>query len=113
LTAGIDNTVDVLAPPPGAAAVNALGETQIEIEGVSTLTDYASIELMLGAVPGVSNANVSQVSGDAVLFDLTVRGGAGAIERALSGSPSFTRVGPGTQGGGMSGMPLVYRYRPG
>jgi hypothetical protein len=113
LTAGIDNTVDALAPPPGAAAANASGETQIEIEGVSSLTDYANIELMLGAVPGVSNANVRQVSGDAVLFDLTVRGGAGAIERALSGSPSFTRVGPGTQGGGMSGMPLVYRYRPG
>ena len=114
LTAGIDNTVDLLAPPPGAAAANAPGETQIEIEGVSSLADYANIELMLGAVPGVSKANVRQVSGNSVLFDLTVRGGGSAIERALSVSPSFSRVGPAAQGGGTtSGMPLVYRYRPG
>ncbi|HEX5460720.1 MAG TPA: DUF2066 domain-containing protein [Steroidobacteraceae bacterium] len=113
LTSGIDNTVDLLAPPAGAAAANAAGETQIEIEGVSSLADYANIELMLGAVPGVSKANVRQVSGNSVLFDLTVRGGGGAIERALSGSPSFSRVGPAAQGGGTTGMPLVYRYRPG
>jgi len=113
LTAGIDNTVDLLAPPPGAAAANAPGETEIEIEGVSSLADYANIELMLGAVPGVSKANVRQVSGNSVLFDLTVRGGGSAIERALSGSPSFSRVGPAAQGVGTSGMPLVYRYRPG
>lgn len=113
LTAGIDDTVDLLAPPPGAAAANAAGETEIEIDGVSSLAAYANIELMLGAVPGVSKANVRQVSGESVLFDLTVRGGGAAIERALSGSPSFARAGPGTQGGAAPGAPLVYRYRPG
>ena len=112
LTAGIDDTVDLLAPPPGAAAANAAGETEIEIDGVSSLADYANIELMLGAVPGVSKANVRQVSGESVLFDLTVRGGGAAIERALSGSPSFARVGSGAQGAAASGAPLVYRYRP-
>lgn len=111
LTAGIDGTVDLLAPPAGTAAGNAPGDTEIEIEGVSSLADYANIELMLGAVPGVSQANVRQVSGDSVLFDVTVRGGAGAIDRALSSSPSFTRLGSGPQPRG--GAPLVYRYRPG
>jgi len=113
LTTGIDDTVDLLAPPAGAAAANAPGETEVEIEGVSSLADYANIELMLGAVPGVSRANVRQVSGDSVLFDLTVRGGSGAIDRALSSSPSFTRAGPATGAGAASGVPLVYRYRPG
>jgi hypothetical protein len=114
LTAGIDDTVDLLAPPAGAAAANAPGETEVEIEGVSSLADYANIELMLAAVPGVSSADVRQVSGNSVLFDLTVRGGAAAIEQALSRSPSFTRAGPTTQGGGpSSGTSLVYRYRPG
>jgi len=113
LTAGIDGTVDLLAPPSGAAAANAPGDTEIEIDGVSSLADYANIELMLGAVPGVSKANVRQVSGDSVLFDLTVRGGGAAIERALSGSPSFARVGPGAQAGAASGAQLIYRYRPG
>jgi hypothetical protein len=109
LTAGIDDTVDSLAPPAGAAAANAPGQTEVEIEGVSSLADYANIELMLGAVPGVSAANVRQVTGDSVLFDMTVRGGGATIDRALSGSPSFTRVSPPAPGGGT----LVYRYRPG
>ena len=113
LTSGIDDTVDLLAPPAGAAAASAPGEMQVEIEGVSSLADYANIELMLGAVPGVSRANVRQVSGDAVLFDLTVRGGGGAIDRALSSSPSFTRVGPANGAGAAAGATLVYRYRPG
>jgi len=112
-TAGIDDTVDLLAPPPGAALASAPGDTEIEIEGVTSLSDYANIELMLGAVPGVSRANVRQVTGDAVLFDLAVRGGGATIDRALSSSPSFTRVGPATQGSGATGAPLVYRYRPG
>jgi Uncharacterized protein conserved in bacteria (DUF2066) len=109
LTAGIDDTVDSLAPPVGAAAANEPGQTEVEIEGVSSLADYANIELMLGAVPGVRAANVRQVTGDSVLFDLTVRGGGATIDRALSSSPSFTRVTPVTPGGGT----LVYRYRPG
>jgi hypothetical protein len=113
LTAGIDDTVDLLAPPVGAAAANAPGETQVEIDGVTTLADYANIELMLGAVPGVSGANVRQVSGGSVLFDLTVRGGAAAIERRLSSSPSFTPAGPNAHGGAAAGTLLVYRYRPG
>jgi Uncharacterized protein conserved in bacteria (DUF2066) len=113
LTAGIEDTVDLLAPAAGAAAANAPGETQVEIEGVTSLADYANIELMLGAVPGVSRADVKQVSGDSVLFDMTVRGGGAAVDRALSSSPSFTRVGPAAQGSGMSAAPLVYRYRSG
>ena len=114
LTAGIDDTVDLLAPPAGAAAAaSAPGETEVEIEGVSSLNDYANVELMLGAVPGVSRASVRQVSGDAVLFDLTVRGGAATVDRALSGSPSFTRAGPQAHGSTAAGAPLVYRYRPG
>ncbi|MGH8326716.1 MAG: DUF2066 domain-containing protein [Steroidobacteraceae bacterium] len=112
LTAGIEDTVDLLAPPAGAAAV-ASGETDVEIEGVTSLDDYANIELMLGAVPGVSRADVKQVSGDSVLFELTVRGGDATLERALSMSPSFSRVGPASQANAPSAAPLVYRYRSG
>jgi Uncharacterized protein conserved in bacteria (DUF2066) len=124
LTAGIENTVDLLAPPAGPVAANVPGEAEIEIEGVSTLADYANIELMLGAVPGVSKADVRKVDGDSVVFEVTVRGGGPAIDRALSASPNFARVAPAgssapgggsTPGGGTAGAaaPLVYRYRPG
>jgi hypothetical protein len=110
LTTGVDDTVDLLAPPAGPASANAPAPTEIQIDGVASLADYANVELMLGAVPGVSAANVRQVSGNTVVFDLTVRGGAAAIGRALSGSPRFTQVG---QTGAASGAPLVFRYRPG
>ncbi|MGH8303949.1 MAG: DUF2066 domain-containing protein [Steroidobacteraceae bacterium] len=113
LTAGIEDTVDLLAPPAGAAASDASGEAQLEIEGVTSLADYANIELMLAAVPGVSQADVKQVSGSSVLFDLTVRGGSATLEHALSMSPSFTRVGSAAQAGGTAEEPLVYRYRSG
>jgi hypothetical protein len=112
LTAGIDGTVDLLAPTAGATVANGAGETEVEIEGVSSLADYANIELMLGAVPGVSAANIRQVTSDSILFDLTVRGGGATIDRALASSPSFTRVAPATPAGAGSGL-LVYRYRPG
>ncbi|HEX8756059.1 MAG TPA: DUF2066 domain-containing protein [Steroidobacteraceae bacterium] len=113
LTAGIEDTVDLLAPPAGAAAAGAPGETDVQIEGVTSLDDYANIELMLGAVPGVSRADVKQVSGDSVVFGLTVRGGDATVERALSMSPSFSRLAPAPQSSGPSGAPLVYRYRSG
>ncbi len=110
LTAGIDGTVDLLAPPPGPASANAPAVAELEIKGVSSLSDYAHIELMLGAVPGVSAANVRQVNGDSVLFEVTVRGGPATIGRELASSSSFTRVGTAEQG---TGAPLVYRYRSG
>jgi hypothetical protein len=113
LTAGIDDTADLLAPPPGPASANAPARTEVEIDGVSSLADYANIEQMLGAVPGVSAANIRQVSGDSVVFDVTVRGGAAAIDRQLASSPSFARVAPAAQGRGSSGAALVFRYRSG
>lgn len=113
LTAGIDGTVDLLAPPAGPASANTPVRTQVKFVGVSTLADYAHIEMMLGAVPGVSAASVSRVSGDSVVFDLTVRGGDAAIGRELSGSPSFTRAGPAPQDRRGAGGPLVFRYRSG
>lgn len=112
LSVGIDDTVDLMAPPGGPASANAQAVTEIEIEGVSSLADYANIELMLGAVPGASAASVRQVNGDAVVFDLTIRGGAAALGRALSGSPSFSRVGAPASGSGAT-APLVFRYRSG
>lgn len=113
VTAGIDDTVDLLAPPAGPASANMPVAAQVKFEGVSSLADYAHIEMMLGAVPGVSAASVSQISGDSVVFDLTVRGGEAAIGRELSGSPSFTRAGPDAQDGRGAGGPLVFRYRSG
>ena len=67
---------------------------------------------MLGAVPGVSSANVRRVSGDSVTFDLTVRGG-GARDRAHALELAKLHSRGPTHRRGASVAPLVYRYRPG
>jgi hypothetical protein len=104
LVTGVDQTVDLLAPPPGPAGADVARETQIEIDGVTNLADYANIELMLAAVPGVSAANVIEVDGTRAVFDLMVRGGEAAIARSLAGSPRFSPA------GGTGALP-VFRYR--
>lgn len=105
VTTGIDGTVDLLAPPPAAAA-GRVAEVPVRIEGVSSLTDYAHIERMLAAVPGVSRAGVSEVQGDTAVFAVQANGGAAAISGLLAGSAHFESV-------PAAGDALVYRYLPG
>lgn len=105
VTAGIEGTVALLAPPPALAADRS-GETRVWIEDVSSLADYAHIEVMLAAIPGVSRANVSEVQGRTAVFELQARGGGATIARMLASSPHFARV------RSASGS-LIYRYRPG
>lgn len=107
LTAGIDGTVDLLAPP-AVSGGDGLSEARVRIEGVSSLTDYGHIELMLEAMPGVTRADVSEVRGNTAVFDLRAAGGAATVARMLATSPHFSPA-HGQAGGGA----LVYRYLPG
>lgn len=104
LSAGIDHAVDLLAPPPGAA-----GETEaaarVRIEGVARLADYAAVERLLQSIPGVRRAEVAEVDGGSVTFEVDMRGGSAALERELSGSTRMVRSTSGSAA-------LVYRYQP-
>jgi uncharacterized protein len=106
LSDGVDHTVDLLAPPPGASA--GIGEvaTRVEIEGVTGLTDYANLERLLQSLPGVRHAGVAEITAAGIVtFEVTVRGGAAGLERGLTGSTRLTRVAsPAAQ--------LVYHYQP-
>jgi uncharacterized protein len=106
LTDGIDHTVDLLAPPPGASAGMGEASARVQIEGVTGLVDYANLERLLQSVPGVRQAGVSEITAAGVVtFEVTVRGGAQGLERELAGTPRLVRVGaPGSQ--------LIYRYQP-
>jgi hypothetical protein len=105
LTAGIDGTVDLLAPPQGASLAQTEAKVLLEVGGVGNLTDYANVLRMLEAVPGVRGANVAQVSGSTVTFDITARGGSDALDRALAGSARLVRSGAGN-------ARLLYQYHP-
>jgi hypothetical protein len=105
LSAGVDHTVDLEAPPPGASGGEAPAATRLRIEGVAGLTDYANVERLLQSIPGARRADLAEVDGGSVTFEVELRGGAAALERELTGSPRLTRVAPGSQR-------LVYRYQP-
>ena len=66
LAAGIDGTVDLLAPPQGASLAQTEAKVLVEVDGVASLTDYANVQRMLEAVPGVRGANIVRAAGNAV-----------------------------------------------
>jgi hypothetical protein len=105
LAAGIDHTVDILVPQQGGGAVQADAETQVQISGVTSLTDYAATQRLLQSVPGVRRANIAAADAGSVTFAVTVRGGAAALEQSLAGVARLTRV-------SAQGALLVYRYQP-
>jgi hypothetical protein len=105
LASGIDGTVDFLAPPQGASLAQTEAKVLIQIDGVANLTDYANVQRMLEAVPGVRGANIVRAAGNAITFDITARGGSDALDHALAGSSHLARA-------GSSNGPLVYDYHP-
>jgi uncharacterized protein len=105
LTAGIDHTVDLLAPAPGAAGAQADVPTRVRVEGVTGLSDFAALERLLQSVPGVRRAELVEVDAASVTFEVDLRGGAAALERELAGSTRVVRTAAGP-------ARLVYRYQP-
>ena len=92
-------------PQQGGGATQAEAQARVRIEGVTTLGDYAATQRLLQSVSGVRRANVAAADAAAISFDVTVRGGAAALEQGLAGVGRLARVNsPGNQ--------LVYRYQP-
>jgi uncharacterized protein len=105
LAAGIDHTVDLLAPQPGSSLAQAESETRVRIEGITGLSDYAAIGRLLQSLPGVRRANIVAAEGSSVAFEVLVRGGAAGLEQALAGSARLQRE-------SAAGAPATYRYQP-
>jgi hypothetical protein len=104
ITTGIDATVDLLAPPLEASPADRIARTPVRIEGLRTLDQYARVETMLAAVPGVRHSTVERIAGTTAVFDLWARGGASAVRRMLAISPRFKPL-------SANGM-LAYEYVP-
>jgi hypothetical protein len=105
LTAGIDGAVDTLAPAQGGSLAQIESSARVEIDGVTTLTDYVNVERLLESVPGVRRAGVAAANGNVVMFDVVARGGGDAIGHALTGSTHLVRS-------DASSARLAYQYRP-
>jgi hypothetical protein len=105
LAAGVNGAVDTMASVQGGTVAQTEVGARIEVDGVTTLTDYANVERMLESVPGVRRVNIGAANGKVVTFDIVARGGGDAISQALAGSTHLVRSDP-------SGARLAYQYRP-
>ena len=75
----------------------------VQVGGVATLSDYAHVEQLLRAVPGVQTSALTAAQGDGATFALGVRGGGQALLHALSGSQHLSGA-----GGGETQVQLTY-----
>ena len=105
LASGIDGTVDLLAPPQGASLAQTEARVLVDVNGVATLTDYATVQRILESVPGVRGANIARAGGNTATFDITARGGSDTLDKALAGSSRLVRA-------DTSNARLVYQYHP-
>ncbi len=104
-TDGINGAADALSTIEGKALPLAQEDAIIEVTGVATLADYASVERMLSELPGVHRSGLEQAEGTTATFDVLIDGGAQAIERALAHSQHLA---PATA----AGASLSYQFRP-
>jgi len=105
LSAGINGAVDNMAPAQGGSLSQIEASARVEISGVSTLTDYVSVQRLLESAPGVRRVNVGAASGNVVVFDVIARGGGDALSHALTGAAHLAQQ-------EASSARLAYQYRP-
>ncbi len=101
--AGINGAADSLASVAVQVSSKPLEQVVVQVDGVATLTDYAHVEQLLRAVPGVQTAGLTGAQGDHAAFALGVRGGGQALLHALAGSQHLSGA-----GGGETQVQLTY-----
>jgi len=101
--AGIEGAADALARVQSTSLPLGDQDALVQVSGVSTLTDYASVERLLDSLPGVRRSGLEAADGATVTFRVLIRGGAQAVEHALATSPHFTHP-------GMADTRLTYQF---
>lgn len=104
IDAGVHGAVDALARTEDASFALAEAEALVAVNGVMTLTDYAAVERLLDALPGVRDVELEEAAGSTVTFRVLARGGADGLDRELARAARLTRT-------GASGGRLRYDYR--
>jgi hypothetical protein len=66
------------------AVTGTLAPLDIEVTGINDLKDYASVQSYLESLAFVSHVGVDSLSGNAVRFRLTARGGAESLQHAFA-----------------------------
>ena len=93
--AGVNGAADSLAATTSPSGSGALEQVTVQVAGVSTLTDYARVEQLLRAVPGVQSSGLTASQGSSAVFTVAVRGGGEALVQGLAGSGHLSAAASG------------------
>jgi hypothetical protein len=96
LLEGVDRAADTYAGL--FAASGSFVPVDIEVDGISDVKDYASVETYLGTLALISHVDVQSLSGDTVRFHLSARGGLEPLERAFALNGLLTPAPAGENG---------------
>ena len=79
---GVNRAADAYAAT--FAVSGGLAPVSIEVTGVKDLHDYARVQAYLESLPSVTHVGVEALSGEAVRFQLTTRGGTEALQHVIA-----------------------------
>jgi hypothetical protein len=80
------------------AVTGTLAPLDIEVTGINDLKDYASVQSYLESLAFISHVGVDSLSGNAVRFRLTARGGAESLQHAFALNGRLQPVAAGENG---------------
>jgi uncharacterized protein len=80
------------------AVTGTLAPLDIEVTGINDLKDYASVQSYLESLAFISHVGVDSLSGNAVRFRLTARGGAESLQHALALNGRLQPIAAGENG---------------
>jgi uncharacterized protein len=80
------------------AVTGTLAPLDIEVTGINDLKDYASVQSYLESLAFISHVGIDSLSGNAVRFRLTARGGAESLQHALALNGRLQPIAAGQNG---------------
>jgi uncharacterized protein len=80
------------------AVTGTLAPLDVEVTGINDLKDYASVQTFLESLAFVSHVGVDSLSGNAVRFRLTARGGTESLQHALALNGRLQPIAAGANG---------------
>jgi len=101
----IDAATDLLASATRTLDQAPVAQYDCQISGVSDLAGFVNVLSAVHSAPGITQATISDVNGDALTLHVSARGSGPEVERSLA-SERLQPTGPGTNG------LLEYRYVP-
>jgi len=91
--AGVNGAADAFARVQDTSVPQTESDALVEVSGIGSLADYATVERMLSQIPGVRRSGLEEAEGTTATFRVLIRGGSEAVERALANSARLAHTG--------------------